>query len=181
MFLATTCLAWSTFGSARAGSAAKPPLTTVASVDLERYAGQWFEIARLPNRFQDDCARNVTAEYSLREDGRISVVNRCITAESRDKAAQGVARIVDRESRAKLKVRFAPAFLSFIPAVWGDYWIIDLGQDYDYAVIGDPRRRYLWILARSSQLDSESLQGILERIEAQGYDTSRLLFTNQSG
>jgi apolipoprotein D and lipocalin family protein len=144
-------------------------MKTVARVDLDRYAGRWYEIARLPNRFQKGCTGNVTAEYGVREDGRIDVVNRC----------SGNNRVVDETTRAKLEVRFAPAFLSFLSMVWGDYWIIDLAPDYSYAVVGEPARRYLWVLARESTLEEATYQGILERIEAQGYDPDNLVRTNQ--
>ena len=154
-------------------------MKTVARVDLDRYAGRWYEIARLPNRFQKGCTGNVTAEYGVREDGRIDVVNRCSGNNGEEKRAKGVARVVDETTRAKLEVRFAPAFLSFLSMVWGDYWIIDLAPDYSYAVVGEPARRYLWVLARESTLEEATYQGILERIEAQGYDPNNLVRTNQ--
>jgi apolipoprotein D and lipocalin family protein len=138
-------------------------MKTVARVDLDRYAGRWYEIARLPNRFQKGCTGNVTAEYGVREDGRIDVVNRCSGNNGEEKRAQGVARVVDETTRAKLEVRFAPAFLSFLSMVWGDYWIIDLAPDYSYAVVGEPARRYLWVLARESTLEEATYQGILGR------------------
>jgi apolipoprotein D and lipocalin family protein len=122
---------------------------------------------------------NVTAEYGVREDGRIDVVNRCSGNNGEEKRAQGVARVVDETTRAKLEVRFAPAFLSFLSMVWGDYWIIDLAPDYSYAVVGEPARRYLWVLARESTLEEATYQGILERIEVQGYDPNNLVRTNQ--
>ena len=154
-------------------------MQTVLEVDLERYVGRWHEIARLPNKFQSKCAGNVTADYSLREDGRVAVVNRCATADGRGEEAEGVARVVDDVSNSKLKVRFAPAFLSFIPAVWGDYWVIDLAPDYSYAVVGEPRRRYLWILSRTPKLEQATLEAILDRIETQGYDRNDLVLTPQ--
>jgi apolipoprotein D and lipocalin family protein len=165
--------------SASAGKESSAPMHTVSEVDLERYDGRWYEIARLPNKFQDDCTGNVTADYVLREDGRVSVVNRCDTADGKGEEAEGVARVVDEVSNAKLEVRFAPAFLSFISAVWGDYWVIDLAPDYGYAVVGEPRRRYLWILSRTPQLEQAMLEAILERIETQGYDRNHLIFTPQ--
>ncbi len=156
-----------------------PAMNTVSHVDLERYTGRWYEIARLPNRFQKKCSGNVSAEYSLREDGKIDVVNRCSLRDGETKSTAGVARIVDPATRAKLKVRFAPAYLSFLSAVWGDYWVIDLAPDYSYSVVGEPGRRYLWILARKQTLDEQTYQAILRRIEAHGYDPGQLVRTPQ--
>ena len=153
---------------------------TVDSVDLVRYCGLWYEIARLPNSFQSACQGDVTAEYILLEDGDIRVVNRCRTEGGAVKESEGKVRLAEKNGPAsKLKVRFAPAILSFLPFVWGDYWIIDLAKDYTYAVVGDPGRKYLWILARSRTMDEETFQGILGRAAAQGYDVSRLVRTSQ--
>jgi apolipoprotein D and lipocalin family protein len=161
------------------GADASASVKTVASVDLDRYAGRWYEISRLPHRFQKDCSGNVTAEYVVREDGRLVVINRCSATDGEEIRAEGVARVVDEKTRAKLKVRFAPAFLSALPMVWGDYWIIDLAPDYSYAVVGHPARKYLWVLAREPSLEDETYRGILERIEAQGYDPDDLVLTPQ--
>ena len=152
----------------------------VPSVDLSRYAGTWYEIARLPNRFQEKCACNVTATYTLLENGEINVVNRCVTSEGDTTEAEGRARRAsDEEPSARLKVRFAPGFLSFLPFVWGNYWIIDLAPDYSYAVIGEPDRKYLWILARQPALEETTLQRILANVAAQGYDLKTLIRTKQ--
>ena len=154
-------------------------LSVVDSVDLQRYAGAWYEIARLPNKFQQDCAGNVTATYILLEDGRIKVVNRCQKKDGDSSVAEGIARRAASEG-AKLKVRFAPSFLSFLPFVWGNYWILDLAPDYSYAVIGEPNREYLWVLARTPKLEEKTLDGILERVKKQGYDLASLIHTKQS-
>ena len=118
-----------------AAEAPGPP-TTVDRVDLMRYAGLWYEVARIPNRFQKQCARNVTAEYVLREDGRIDVINRCLRDDGRVDEAKGLARIDDPASNARLKVSFF-SILGWRP-VWGDYWILGLGDAYEYAVVGSP-------------------------------------------
>lgn len=153
-------------------------LEVVASVDISRYVGTWYEIARLPNRFQEKCAGDVTATYSVLGDDEIKVVNRCRKENGEITEAAGVARRAsDLEPNTKLKVRFAPAFLSFLPFVWGDYWIIDLAPDYTYAVIGEPDRRYLWILSRSQNMDEGLLNQILVRVRTRGYDTSALIKT----
>lgn len=159
----------------------RPPLAVVPAVDLKRYTGIWYEIARLPNRFQTDCAGDVIATYTLLDDGEIKVVNRCRKDDGSYSEAEGRARRAeDGDPEAKLKVRFAPAFLSFLPFVWGNYWIIDLSPDYTYAVIGEPDRNYLWILSRTPSLDENTLRGILGRIETQHYDLRTLIHTEQS-
>ena len=155
-------------------------LNVVPSVDLQKYAGTWFEIARLPNSFQKNCAGDVTATYTLDGDG-IEVVNRCRKENGETIEAKGRARLADKEGpNSKLEVRFAPAFLSWLPFVWGKYWIIDLATDYSYAVIGEPSRTYLWILSRTKTVDESTLNGILARIRQQGYDPAKLVMTKQS-
>jgi len=142
---------------------------TVAQVDLERYVGKWYEIARYDNRFQKDCVAS-TAEYVFRPDGKIEVINRCRkeTVDGKLKESRGKAWVVDKTSNARLKVQFFWPFS-------GDYWIIDLDEEnYSYAVVGHPSRKYLWVLARTPQLDEAVYTGILQRLEAQQYDTSRL-------
>lgn len=151
---------------------AQAPLPTVPSVDLDRYAGTWHEIARYPNRFERMCARDVTANYTRRSDGTIAVVNSCRKEDGTMTRAEGVARVV---APAKLEVRFAPAWLSFLPFVWGDYWVIDLAPDYSYSVVGAPGRDYLWILARNPQLDDATMAAILARLPALGFDPARLV------
>ena len=153
---------------------------TVESVDLDRYAGDWYEVARFPNRFQRDCAGDVQASYARRADGRIDVVNRCRDAEGGAIVAQGVARVVDARTSAKLKVRFAPAWLSLLPFVWGDYWILGLADDYSWAVVGSPDRDYLWILARRPALDAGGYAAAVDVARANGFDVDRLVKTSQA-
>ena len=156
------------------------PVRTVPRVDLERYAGDWFEIARFPNRFQRSCTGDVRASYARRADGQIDVVNRCRTAKGRTEA-RGLARIADTQSGAKLKVRFAPAWLSWLPAVWGDYWVIGLAPDYSWAVVGDPGREYLWILSRTPSLDADALAAARAAARDNGFDVDRLVLTTKGG
>lgn len=164
----------------RAERREKEPLRVVPSVDLSRYAGLWYEVARLPNRFEKKCVSDVTAEYTPRADGRIGVVNRCRKADGRLTAAEGVARPADKKgANSRLKVRFAPAFLSFLPFVWGDYQIIELAPDYSHAVVGDPSRKYLWILSRTPRLDEATYRRLNEAAAAQGFDVSRMIRTRQ--
>lgn len=152
-------------------------LAVVSNLDLNKYAGRWYEIARLPNRFQDKCASDVSANYSLRPDGRITVVNRCVDRSGNITEAAGVARRVDGAPPSVLQVRFAPAFLSFLSAVWGDYQVIALDDAHTHAVVGSPDRKYLWILARSSSLDNATYDRLLTVAKEQGFDVSRLIKT----
>jgi apolipoprotein D and lipocalin family protein len=153
------------------------PPTRVAHVDLERYAGLWHEIARIPNRFQKQCAWGVTAEYALRQDGRIDVINRCHKEDGKLDEAKGLARVEDKETNSLLKVSFF-SILGWRP-VWGDYWIIDLADDYGYAVVCSPDRKYGWILARSTELPADVLDGIYARLREQGFDTELFEATPQ--
>jgi len=155
------------------------PVRTVAAVDLDRYVGDWFEIARLPNRFQRRCTGDVRATYARRADGRLDVVNQCQTDEGVIRAA-GEARVVDSMTFAKLKVRFAPAVLAFLPFVWGDYWIVGLGDDYTWAVVGSPDREFLWVLARAPRLDADRLAAALAAARASGFDVARLVTTSHA-
>jgi apolipoprotein D and lipocalin family protein len=176
---AVALVAATTLQPAAASAQAPPPVRTVPFVDLDRYAGDWFEIARFPNRFQRQCVGDVRATYARRADGRVDVVNRCRTAEG-ETEARGVARIVDERTFAKLKVRFAPAWLSWLPMVWGDYWIIGLAPDYSWAVVGDPGRDYLWILARAPHLDDASTAMAQAAARDNGFDLTRLVPTSQA-
>jgi apolipoprotein D and lipocalin family protein len=152
----------------------RTPLQVVPSVDLPRYAGSWYEIARLPNRFQRDCASDTTATYTLRADGKLTVLNTCRTSDGRTKSAKGTARVADNKGpKTKLKVTFFWPFS-------GNYWIIDLDPDYRWAVVGEPDRKYLWILSRTPRMDGTLYEQILERAKQQGYDLTRLLKTTHS-
>ena len=161
-------------------SGGNEPLDTVQTVDLKRYAGKWFEVARLPNSFQKNCAGNVTAEYALLDDGKISVTNRCTKAKGSEIIARAKGRVKDRQTNAKLEVNFAPSVLSFLPFVWGDYWILELGENYEYAVVsGGESREYFWILSRSPQIDDALLNEILQRFADKGFDTKKIIKTKQ--
>ncbi len=161
---------------------AAAPLPTQDWVDLARYAGRWYEIARLPNRFQAHCAGDVAATYTLRADGRVRVVNECRRDDGEITRAEGVARRAhDTGPSSRLKVRFAPRILSFLPFVWGDYWILELDRDYRHAVVGDPGRKYLWILSRSPAMDAATYHGLAAAAGGLGFDTTRLVRTEHSG
>jgi len=152
---------------AGAPSGVQPLPIPVASVDLNRYAGIWHEIARIPNRFQQQCARDTLARYTLRTDGRIDVMNQCVRRDGSLDQARGIARVVDAETGAKLKVSLV-SLLGWRP-FWGDYWIVGLDPNYRWAVVGAPNRKYGWILARSKTLDANSLETISVIIERNGY------------
>ena len=162
--IASTSLAGNAAGSR------KDELPVVPAVDLSRYVGQWYEIARLPNRFQKKCAGSVTANYTLRADGNIQVVNRCRKASGEFTNAKGKAKVVDKKTNAKLKVTFFWPF-------YGKYWILDLGPNYEYAVVGEPGRNYLWILSRTPQIDEALYQQLLAKMQARGFDTTRMIRT----
>ena len=180
MTLATRILAIAAFAVVLATPAARAaaPLPTVPALDLDRYVGVWHEIARYPNRFQESCAGDVTATYTRNDDGTIGVVNACRKADGESMRAQGVARMV--APPATLAVRFAPAWLAWLPLVWGDYWVIDLAADYRYAVVGEPSREYMWVLARDPRLADADWQRIVARLPALGYDPARLVRTPAS-
>ena len=150
-----------------------PPLEVVPEVDLERYLGTWYEIASYPQRFQEGCTAT-TATYTLRSDGEIDVLNKCRkdSLDGPEDVAEGRARVVDTTTNAKLEVSFFGPF-------WGDYWIIDLGPDYEYAVVGHPSRDYLWILSRTPTLDDDTYDEILSRLAEMGYPLGRLQKTLQ--
>ena len=164
-----------------AALASNPPLRVVDAVDLTQYAGRWFEAARLPNKFQDHCTGDVVAHYGLRADGRVDVVNRCRTASGTVDEARGVGRKAgDGKSSARLEVRFAPAILSFLRSVWGDYWIIGLGPEYTWAVVGTPNREYLWILSRTPQMSATSYERAIEIARGSGFDVTKVIKTTNS-
>jgi apolipoprotein D and lipocalin family protein len=163
--------------------AAGEPLPTVASVDLPRYVGTWYEIGRLPNVFQRQCLSDTTAQYAARPDGNIDVTNRCRTAGKGDsewETARGMARIIDPVSKAKLQVSFLPQALRWLPIGWGDYWVLELDPDYRWVMVGEPGLRYLWVLSRTPALPPGTLESLLARARALGFPVEQMLLTSQS-
>ncbi len=179
LMLLTLCVVGVSFaeimGCASVDAKNSEPLETVAHVDLNRYLGKWYEIASFPQKFSEGCVAS-TATYSLRKDGDIDVLNECNLErfDGSRKTARGIAKVEDNVSNAKLKVTFFWPF-------YGKYWIIDLGEKYDYAVVGHPNRNYLWVLSRAPQMEKEMLAAILKRVEKKGYDLQKLKMTPQPG
>ena len=148
-----------------------PPLEVVSNVDVNKYLGRWYEIARYPNWFQENCFA-VTADYELLENGAIKVINQCKDGEpdGKLKKAIGMANIVDSKTNAKLEVSFFWPF-------YGDYWIIALGDNYEYAVVSEPNREYLWILNRKPTMEEGQYKKLLKVLEKQYFDLSLLIYT----
>jgi apolipoprotein D and lipocalin family protein len=140
-------------------------------VALRDYLGRWYEIARYEQSFQRGC-KGVTADYSLRADGGIDVLNRCRKDQGKISAARGRAKVVDAQTGAKLKVSFFGPF-------YGDYWVLDHADDYSWSIVGEPSGRYLWILHREPTPPEADVQQLIERAGRLGYDTSMLLRTEQ--
>ena len=153
------------------------PVATVQTVDLEKYAGKWYEISKIPNRFQRQCTGDTTAEYVIRDDGRIGVTNRCKKENGEFIEARGVAEIADLTSNAKLRVSFVRFLWRWW--FWGDYWIIGLGKDYEYAIVGTPSRKYGWVLSRTPTMDPEKYQSVSDELIKQGYDPKDFVQTPQ--
>ncbi len=153
---------------------AEPPLS-VKAVEVDRYIGRWYEIARYENWFEKGC-EGVTAEYAKRPDGKITVLNTCREGDpaGKEKIAKGVARVVDPPNNAKLKVSFFGPFE-------GDYWVLDRADDYSWSLVGEPSGRFLWILARAPKLDAAVKDDLIGRLQSRGYNTQALRWTAQDG
>ena len=171
-------LAWA-LGTGSMAMAAEPALTTIPTLDTARYAGTWYEIAKYPNYFQRKCLSNTVANYSAQPDGTIRVDNRCTQEGNKVEQAVGQARQVGGAGSPKLEVRFAPAWLSVLPFVWGKYWVIDLDPGYTLAAVSEPEREYLWILSRTARVEPQAYAALLQRLAAKGFDTSKLIVTKQ--
>jgi apolipoprotein D and lipocalin family protein len=141
-------------------------LNVVPHVELEKYLGKWFEVAHLPFKFEDGCTQ-ITATYGLTKNGEVTVLNQCVK-NGKPKQSKGKAKVVDKATGAKLKVTFFWPF-------YGDYWIVKLGENYEYSVVGTPNRRYLWILSRTIQMDDKLYLEILEFAKAEGFPTEKII------
>lgn len=159
---------------------ATEPLSTVPALDVPRYMGTWYEIAKFPNWFQRKCVGSTRAQYSLQADGRVQVANSCKLDSGEFEDAIGAARQVGAANSPKLKVRFAPAWLSLIPAVWGDYWVVELDDNYQWAAVSEPGRQYLWVLSRTPRMDPALYADVLARLARKGLEVQKLEVTRQS-
>jgi apolipoprotein D and lipocalin family protein len=163
------------------GSAFASNVKTVEKVDLDRYQGKWHEIAAIPQFFQRDCARDTVAEYTKLDSGDIKVENTCVREDSGRKKAEGRARVNNIADTAKLSVTFLNLFGDYRFWAGGDYWVIELDPNYQWAVIGHPSRKYGWVLSRSASVPMAGIAEIIGRIKAQGYDACEFLVTPQNG
>ena len=152
---------------------------TIPSINVARYLGTWYEIAKFPNWFQRKCLSGTNANYQLKEDGNVKVTNRCKVEGGEMAQAIGTARQIGGATSPKLEVRFAPDWLAILPFVWGDYWVIDLDPQYQLAAVSDPRREYLWILSRTPKVNQKSYDDLLQRLVAQQFDLTQLSLTPQ--
>ncbi len=155
-----------------------PKLTPVPRVDLERYAGVWHEIARLPNSFETSCAHS-TAEYTPTPDGHLNILNRCVKANGYTREARGVGRVENSPSNSTLRVNFVPHWLRWSGLGWEDYWIIDLDPSYQYAVVSEPNRDYLWILSRTPTMRKNIYDAIIAKLENWHFHLSHLIVSGE--
>lgn len=147
---------------------------SVSALDLQRYSGQWHEIAHLPMFFQRKCVANITATYSQNSDGSIGVLNACDDKNGKRISSEGTARPLEGYP-GRLKVRFAPDWLSWVPMVWADYWVVELDPEYQWAVVGGPSHKYLWILSRAPSMDRNLFEDIRARAAQRGYPVKDLV------
>ena len=180
LFICVALLQITTSVNAQATPAAQlQAVKTIPSIDVARYLGTWYEIAKFPNWFQRKCLSGTNANYQLKEDGNVKVTNRCKVEGGEMAQAIGTARQIGGATSPKLEVRFAPDWLAILPFVWGDYWVIDLDPQYQLAAVSDPRREYLWILSRTPNVNQKSYDDLLQRLVAQQFDLTQLSLTPQ--
>lgn len=174
---AAMAAACNAYGASRAD---ETPLPTIPALDLERYAGVWHEIARLPSWFQRRCAGPAQASYALRSDGRIQVHNSCRTDRGDTLEADGIGEAASAEHPGRLRVSFAPGWLRGLGIGWGDYWIVALADDYQWSLVGTRDRKYLWILARNPALDPAIVQQLVTRAQSLGFPVEALQFADSA-
>jgi len=153
-------------------------VSAVESVDLKRYMGTWYEIAKIPNRFQKNCIGNTTADYTLLNNGEVQVINTCLQEKGVSQTAKGIARVSDKETNAKLKVSFFS--ILGIHFFWGNYWILYIDDKYENVVVGEPERKYGWILSRKTDLTSKELEPIYKILTDNGYNPEDFEPTQQN-
>lgn len=166
------------FGIATIGFA-QDPVRTVEDLDIDAYMGQWHQIAAIPARFQRKCVGETTALYE-RNDAGVKVTNTCIKEDGSEQVASAQARLNKKYNmESKLQVTFVKLFGKWCWLFGGDYWVMDIDDDYSYSVVGTPKRNYLWILNRDPSMDLESLQALEVKIKAQHYDTCKIKITQE--
>jgi apolipoprotein D and lipocalin family protein len=148
------------------------PMETVKQVELNRYLGKWYQVAFIPNSFQSMCIADTQAEYQL-DDNDVRVINRCRTKDGSIEQANGIAKLVENSNNAKLRVSFFRPF-------YGNYWVLDLDPNYQWVLVGEPSRKYGWILSRTPQLDSTIQKSILDKAETLGYQRDQFQVSVQS-
>ena len=183
--IAALCIsfsAWAPLASAQAQSseASPAPLESIASLDVPRYMGTWYEVAKYPNWFQRRCIANTSATYAVQSNGMLQVLNRCQKEDGSITDAFGEAKQVGDANSPKLKVRFAPAWLSFLPFVWGNYWVIDLDPQYQLAAVSEPSRKYLWILSRTQTIEPKAYEALLQRLKEKGFNLDAIEISKQT-
>jgi len=183
--IAALCISLSTWiplASAQAPSVETlpAPLEAIASLDVPRYMGTWYEVAKYPNWFQKRCIANTSATYAIEPNGMLQVLNRCQKEDGSMTDALGAAKQVGDTTSPKLEVRFAPAWLSFLPFVWGNYWVIDLDPQYQLAAVSEPSRKYLWILSRSKTVEPKAYEALLQRLKQQGFNLDAIEISKQT-
>ena len=161
-------------------SLAESQVKSIPEFDVSRYMGTWYEIAKLPNWFQRKCVQGTQARYKVLGPTQIEVNNKCTTASGEEIQAIGLARPNGSGRPAQLEVRFAPEWTSWLPMVWGAYWVLDLDADYQLAAVGDPSKSYLWILSRTPLVSSERYDAVLKRLNLMGFDITKLEKTRQN-
>lgn len=168
-------------GAATMAYAKDEPLKTVDKVELDRYLGVWYEVARKPLYFQKKCDRNVTATYTLNENGNVNVDNRCYSQDGKLNQSVGEAFIQNQPYNSKLKVSFLPSAIRWMPFGRGDYWILKIDADYQTVLVGEPGRKYMWVLSRTSQPNEKVVKEYLDYAKSVGYDLGDVINTKQTG
>lgn len=158
-------------------SQASTPVQAVSQLDLQRYLGEWHEIARKPLKFQKDCAYNITANYSLNEKGNVKVDNRCYKANGEMKQSLAEGFVQNPPANSKLKVSFLPKAIRWIPVGRGDYWVLKIDENYQHVLVGEPDRKYLWLLSRDKQPSQAVINEYMNYAKSIGYDLSDVIQT----
>lgn len=167
-------------GMATMAYAQTKPLHVVEKVELDKYLGVWYEVARKPMYFQNKCDRDVSATYTLNENGNIGVDNRCYAQDGKLNQSSGEAFVQNAPFNSKLKVSFLPESIRWLPVGRGDYWILKIADDYQTVLVGEPKRKYMWVLSRSAQPDPAVVKEYLDYAQSVGFDLSDIIHTKQT-